>query len=112
MKNERKILKYLKKYAEEDESPQRFKDICIKLEIDLSEKTMRIFRHLENQGFILPFRPPNFAGPAIIEREPIAITTNGIIYLEEWLPKKIRFYTPVIISCFALVVAFMAYLKE
>ena len=108
MKNEIKILKQIKKQRERNnDSLLSAKDICIELKIDYA-KTIAVFRHLENQEFIVAIKKPNFIGKPEIDRDLVGITTKGIIHLERRIPEKIRFYAPIVISATAVVISIIA----
>lgn len=112
MKNEIKVLKQIKKYREKHKDRcQSAEEICMDLKLDY-DKTIAVFRHLENQGFVVAINRPNFAGQPEIDHDLVGITTNGIIHLERRIPKKIRFYAPLVISSIAVIISIIALFKK
>lgn len=108
MKNEIKILKQIKKHRVQNrDEMQTAKEICVELKLDY-DKTIVVFRHLNNQEFIIAHNKPNFIGSPEIDRDLLGITTMGIIYLEKRIPEKIRFYMPIGISTIAVVISIIA----
>ena len=112
MKNEIKVLKQIKKYREKhNDQCQSAKEICIDLKLDY-DKTIAVFRHLENQGFVIAVHRSRSTGDPEIDCDLVGITTNGIIHLEKRIPEKIRFYAPIVISSIAVIISIIALFKK
>lgn len=105
MENEIKILKFIR-----DHDELTREEILIKLD-SIFEKDGRIFQHLLNQGFISLIRKRGRIGQLKLNIDPLGITTNGIKHLETRIPKFIKSYVPVFISCIALFISIIAILK-
>ena len=106
MKHEIKILIFIR-----DNMSLKIKEICSRLNIDY-EKSASVFRHLENQEFIALVRGEGRIGPLRSTTDPYGITTNGIKHLEQRIPQKIKFWSPVILSTIAIIIAIIALFQE
>ncbi len=112
MKNERKILKHIHSFKNSTPyEEQTMKGICKSLGIDYDDN-LRVFNYLCNRTYIDPYMPPGYIGSTMLTRDALGITANGVDRIDEWLPKKIRFYAPIFISVGALGIAIMAYFKQ
>lgn len=100
-----KILKFIR-----DNDKLKIKEICERLSINY-EKSISVFIHLENQGFITLIRGERRVGPLMHHTDPFGITTNGIKHLENRLRNFVKSYLPILISIGAIFISIMAFIK-
>jgi len=111
MKLSDKILKFLYK----DSKPNFDKyyladDLAKKLKVD-EKQIYPALRHLNNLGHISAQNKPGWVGHLDIEDKQIALSSNGIKFLEEAKLRKIRIWGLIIISTSALIISIIALLK-
>ncbi len=104
MKHDKKILKFLRKQVANQAPgilPERLSE---KLDIELEELLPNL-RHLRNLELISAVNRPDYVGDLDMVNKMVRITSNGIVFLEQFFSEKLRFWGPFIISGIALIIS-------
>jgi len=90
MKHDKKILKFLRKQVANQASgllPESFSE---ELGIELDELLVNL-RHLRNLEYISAVNRPDYVGNLDMKDKVVTITSEGIVFLEQWFKEKPRF---------------------
>ena len=107
MKHDKKILKFLRKKVGNQAPTISPQEISKELGIELEELLVNL-RHLRNLEYISAVNKPRFVGNLDMKDKVVSITSKGIVFLEQIIPEKLRFWGPFIISGIAVIIAVIA----
>lgn len=109
MKYDKKILKFLLKNSIGNYDGYLAEELSEKMNIP-NDQILVNLRHLKNLQYISVRNRENWVGDLDIDDQEIHISSKGIVFLEEDIPKKIKFWFPIIISSTALIISIITIL--